>query len=59
KGWRWVGEMEEIAHTMAEAGLPDGFHQGAAEIFRRSPRLGDQTDNEKALSSVLDALIDN
>ncbi|MBO0823477.1 MAG: NAD(P)-dependent oxidoreductase [Actinobacteria bacterium] len=59
KGWRWVGEMEEIAHTMAEAGLPDGFHQGAAEIFRRSPRLGDRPDNEKALSAVLDALIDN
>ena len=38
KGWRWVGEMEEIAQCMAEAGLPDGFHQAAAEIFRRSPR---------------------
>ncbi len=35
KGWRWVGEMEEIAHCMAGAGLPDGFHQAAAEIFRR------------------------
>jgi 3-hydroxyisobutyrate dehydrogenase-like beta-hydroxyacid dehydrogenase len=38
KGWRWVGEMEEIAETMAGAGLPDGFHQAAAEIYRRSPR---------------------
>jgi 3-hydroxyisobutyrate dehydrogenase-like beta-hydroxyacid dehydrogenase len=38
KGWRWVGEMEEIAATMSAAGLPDGFHQAAAEIFRRSPR---------------------
>ena len=38
KGWRWVAEMEEIAATMASAGLPDGFHQAAAEIFRRSPR---------------------
>ena len=37
KGWRWVAEMEEIAATMAAAGLPDGFHQAAAEIFRRSP----------------------
>ena len=34
KGWRWVGEMEEIAATMAAAGLPDGFHQAAAEIYR-------------------------
>jgi 3-hydroxyisobutyrate dehydrogenase-like beta-hydroxyacid dehydrogenase len=34
KGWRWVGEMEEIASTFAAAGLPDGFHQAAAEVFR-------------------------
>ena len=38
KGWRWVAEMEEIAATMAAAGLPDGFHLAAAEIFRRYPR---------------------
>jgi 3-hydroxyisobutyrate dehydrogenase-like beta-hydroxyacid dehydrogenase len=37
KGWRWVAEMEEIAASMAADGLPDGFHQAAAEIFRRSP----------------------
>jgi 3-hydroxyisobutyrate dehydrogenase-like beta-hydroxyacid dehydrogenase len=35
KGWRWVGEMEEIAATFAAAGLPSGFHEAAAEIFRR------------------------
>ncbi|HEX9032863.1 MAG TPA: DUF1932 domain-containing protein [Streptosporangiaceae bacterium] len=34
KGWRWTAEMEEIAATMAAAGLPDGFHQAAAEIYR-------------------------
>jgi len=45
KGWRWVAEMEEIAASMAAAGLPDGFHQAAAEIFRRSPRAEpDQPD---------------
>jgi hypothetical protein len=37
KGWRWAGEMEEIAATFAAAGLPDGFHLAAAEIYRRSP----------------------
>ena len=36
KGWRWVGEMEEIAATFAAAGLPDGFHRAAAEIYTRS-----------------------
>ena len=34
KGWRWVGEMEEIASTFGAAGLPDGFHLAAAEVFR-------------------------
>jgi 3-hydroxyisobutyrate dehydrogenase-like beta-hydroxyacid dehydrogenase len=34
KGWRWVAEMEQIAATMAAAGLPEGFHQAAAEIYR-------------------------
>jgi len=35
KAWRWVAEMEEIAATCAAAGLPDGFHKGAAEVFAR------------------------
>jgi 3-hydroxyisobutyrate dehydrogenase-like beta-hydroxyacid dehydrogenase len=35
KAWRFVGEMEEIAATFAAAGLPAGFHQAAAEIYRR------------------------
>jgi 3-hydroxyisobutyrate dehydrogenase-like beta-hydroxyacid dehydrogenase len=33
KGWRWVGEMEEIARAFAADGLPSGFHEAAAEIF--------------------------
>jgi 3-hydroxyisobutyrate dehydrogenase-like beta-hydroxyacid dehydrogenase len=40
KGWRWVGEMEEIADTFAAAGLPDGFHRAAAEVFREFDRPG-------------------
>ena len=35
KAWRWIGEMEEIAAGFAAAGLPEGFHEAAAEIFRR------------------------
>jgi 3-hydroxyisobutyrate dehydrogenase-like beta-hydroxyacid dehydrogenase len=34
KGWRWIGEMEEIADTFAAARQPDGFHRAAAEVFR-------------------------
>jgi len=40
KGWRWIAEMEEIAAAMGAAGLPEGFHQAAAEIYRRSPDRG-------------------
>lgn len=35
KAWRWVGEMEEIAATFAAAGLPSGFHEAAADLYRR------------------------
>jgi 3-hydroxyisobutyrate dehydrogenase-like beta-hydroxyacid dehydrogenase len=58
KGWRWVAEMEEIAATMASAGLPDGFHQAAAEIFRRSPREAPAgPGDDKAAGALLAALI--
>jgi 3-hydroxyisobutyrate dehydrogenase-like beta-hydroxyacid dehydrogenase len=36
KGWRWVGEMQEIAQSMAAHDLPPGFHDAAAEVFRRA-----------------------
>jgi 3-hydroxyisobutyrate dehydrogenase-like beta-hydroxyacid dehydrogenase len=38
KGWRWVGEMEEIAEFFASVGEPEGFHRAAAEIYRKFPR---------------------
>jgi hypothetical protein len=36
KGWRWVGEMGEIAAALDAEGLPGGFHEAAAEIYRDS-----------------------
>jgi 3-hydroxyisobutyrate dehydrogenase-like beta-hydroxyacid dehydrogenase len=50
KGWRWVAEMEEIASAMAEAGLPDGFHRAAAEVYRRA---GDDGSAEAILNALL------
>jgi 3-hydroxyisobutyrate dehydrogenase-like beta-hydroxyacid dehydrogenase len=50
KGWRWVAEMEEIAATMAAAGLPEGFHQAAAEIYRRA---GDDGSLDAILAALL------
>jgi 3-hydroxyisobutyrate dehydrogenase-like beta-hydroxyacid dehydrogenase len=58
KGWRWVGEMEEIAQTMASAGLPDGFHQAAAEIYRRSPHLPASEPAQEVSKAVLSSLTD-
>jgi 3-hydroxyisobutyrate dehydrogenase-like beta-hydroxyacid dehydrogenase len=40
KGWRWVGEMQEIASSMAADGLPAGFHEAAAEVYRRAAGTG-------------------
>jgi 3-hydroxyisobutyrate dehydrogenase-like beta-hydroxyacid dehydrogenase len=37
KGWRWIGEMEEIADAFGAHGLPDGFHRAAAEVYRWPP----------------------
>jgi 3-hydroxyisobutyrate dehydrogenase-like beta-hydroxyacid dehydrogenase len=35
KGWRWIGEMEEIADTFAAAGQPEGFHRAAAQVYQQ------------------------
>ena len=57
KAWRFEGEMHEIAQTFAEAGLPDHFHQGAAEIYRRMADLKDVSDAqlEHVLAAILEA----
>jgi 3-hydroxyisobutyrate dehydrogenase-like beta-hydroxyacid dehydrogenase len=41
KGWRLVGEMQEIASSMAADGLPSGFHEAAAEVYRRAAGSGE------------------
>jgi 3-hydroxyisobutyrate dehydrogenase-like beta-hydroxyacid dehydrogenase len=53
KGWRWDAEMEEIAAEFAAAGLPDGFHLAAAELFRRSPRIDGAPADDATLDAVL------
>jgi 3-hydroxyisobutyrate dehydrogenase-like beta-hydroxyacid dehydrogenase len=57
KGWRWAGEMEEIATMLAAGGLPAGFHTAAAEVFACSPRdPSGGADGAAALTVVLDSL---
>jgi 3-hydroxyisobutyrate dehydrogenase-like beta-hydroxyacid dehydrogenase len=54
KGWRWIGEMEEIAATFAKAGLPDGFALAAADVCRRLAVFQDASDT--TLEDVVAAL---
>jgi Domain of unknown function (DUF1932) len=55
KAWRWVGEMDEIASTFADAGLPDGFHRAAADVFSRLADLKDA--NETVTADDVTALL--
>lgn len=58
KAWRFAGEMDEIASTFWEAGLPRGFHQAAAEIYRRMADFKD-AEEKPALEDVLKQLLDD
>ena len=57
KAWRFEGEMHEIASTFLEAGLPDGFHKAAAEVYHRLARFKDSS-HPSALDEVFTALLD-
>jgi hypothetical protein len=56
KGWRWVAEMEQIAATLAAAGLPDGFHRAAADVFGRVPRMADGDEGGRMLDAVIETV---
>jgi len=56
KAWRFAGEMEEVAATFAAAGMPGGFHDAAADIYRRLARFKDSR-TIPALEDVLGALL--
>ena len=55
KAWRWVGEMDEIAETFAGAGLPDGFHRAASEVFERLAPFKDA--RRASVSATLETLL--
>lgn len=55
KAWRFVGEMEQMAETFADAGLPDGFAHGAVDLYAR---LADFKDTSApTLADVVAALL--
>jgi len=58
KAWRWTGEMDEIAAAFAEAGLPEGFHVAASELYARLVSFKD-ADAAPSVDDVLGALRDS
>ncbi len=56
KAWRFAGEMDEIAETFAEAGLPSGFHEAAGEIYQRIADFKGRDETPK-LEDVLRELL--
>ena len=57
KAWRFAGEMEEITATFSRSGLPDGFHQAAAEVYRRMAGFHDRSA-EPRLTEVIHSLLE-
>ena len=57
RGWRWIGEMAEIARTFDDAGLPAGFHEASGEIYSRVPRKMSATVSDETLAEVIDLLL--
>ena len=55
KAWRWIAEMEEIAASFETAGLPEGFHMAAADVYRRLEGFKDAA-KAPALAEVTAAL---
>ncbi|MBX2823918.1 MAG: DUF1932 domain-containing protein [Gammaproteobacteria bacterium] len=55
KAWRFVGEMNEIADTLEQAGLPRQWFEGAAENYARL--AGFKNQHGVDLQSVVDSLL--
>lgn len=55
RAWRWEYEMLQIADTLRSAGMPDGSHLAAAEIYARLSGFKD-LDNPPDWQALLDAL---
>src|SRR5437868_2813998 len=56
KAYRWVGEMEEIAHAFVDLGLPPQMGEGAATLYRLvgQTKLGMGTPEERQLGQTLE-----
>ncbi|MEM7335704.1 MAG: DUF1932 domain-containing protein [Chloroflexota bacterium] len=55
KAWRFAGEMDEMVETFGAIGLPAGFHEGAANIYRRIGHFYNQ-ETAPTIEDVLAAI---
>jgi 3-hydroxyisobutyrate dehydrogenase-like beta-hydroxyacid dehydrogenase len=55
KAWRWIGEMDEIAASFGAAGLPEGFHHAAGEVYRRLAGFKDRA-TAPSMAEVIQAM---
>ena len=58
RAWRFAGELDEIADTFRDAGLPAGFGEAAAEIYRRTAHFK-AAPEPPPLDAILAALVDD
>ncbi len=56
RAWRFVGEMEQIAATMAARDLPSGFHHAAADIYGRLADFRDRAGAPPTTDEVIEAV---
>lgn len=56
KAYRWVGEMQEIARTFADLGLPPQMLEGAAALYRfvEGTELGRETPEQRQRGQTLE-----
>ena len=61
---RWIGEMNEIAATFENLGIPPSFHQGAAEIYRLlsetpfAQETPESVDKSRPTGETINAVLD-
>lgn len=57
KGWRFVGEMHQIATTLSDANLHPGAFEAAADVYQALSAFKDKEPQTITTEAVIDAII--
>lgn len=57
RGWRWAPEMEEIARSFRDFGLPGDFHDGARRVYSAAGRDDAARGEDASVGRVVAALL--